>query len=446
MFGRILKITAGTLVLGLAGGIGYLLISPPDLLRVGTNYSAKIVCSNVFVAGRDGAEALAIDVQAPGHPLLKYVSIDVDKEAQTVTARLFKYFAPATSQFREGLGCANTQGRQPSSSRLAALPELPDALWPQGNVVAPSQYPALQKVLSDKALLGEGYRAVVVVRDGRIIGETYADGFDASAPLLGWSMTKTVTAGLIGTLVESGSMTLTDSLTATYPDWAQDERQNITIQDMLAMSSGLRWNEGYGDVSDVTRMLYLNDDMARFSASLEASAKPGTEFNYSSGTTTMLSRVWQDKVGPDSLKYPRDALFGPLGMTSAVFETDASDTFVGSSYLYATARDWARFGQFLLQGGVWDGQQLLPQGFTDWMFEPVDISDGAYAKGHLWLEVPGGETSFEDAVWMAGHDGQSVGIFPSHNMVIARLGLTPSRTGYTPLPLVKAIIGAIGDD
>ncbi len=444
MLGRALRITAGTLALGLVAGVGYLLISPPDLLRVGTNYSAKIVCSNVFIARRDAQEVLAVDVQAPGHPLLKHVSVSVDPEAQSVSAKLLGIFAPATSQYREGLGCANTHEAQPVNAQLNTLPALSDALWPEGTTVAPAQNSKLAMVLSDPTILGKGFRAVVVVHDGRIIGEAYADGFDENTPLLGWSMTKTITSGLIGTLIKSGQMKLTDTLVDSFPDWAEDNRQHITVEDMLTMSSGLRWNEGYGDVSDVTRMLYLSDDMAGFVTSLEAEAEPNTEFNYSSGTSTVLARVWQDQVKDDSLSYPQRALLLPLGMTSAILETDVSDTFVGSSYMYATARDWARYGQFLLQGGTWDGQQILPEGFTDWMFEPVAVSGGAYAKGHLWRDVPGGEPPFEDAVWMAGHDGQSVGIFPSRDLVIVRLGLTPSDTGYSPLPLAKAVITALG--
>lgn len=443
MFGKALKIIGGALGLGAAAGTGYLLVAPPDLLRVGTNYSAKIVCSNVFIAGRDANEVLAVDVQAPGHPLLRQISIDVEPEDQRVTARIFGFFAPAVSQYRDGLGCANLHETAPSDQSLAASDPLPAGLWPQGNDVDLSQDLAVQNVLSDDALLGEGHRAVVVVRNGRILGETYADGFDETTPLLGWSMTKTVTAGLIGTLIRSGQMSLDDTLANSYSDWAQDGRDAITVANMLAMSSGLDWNEEYGDVSDVTRMLYLNDDMAGFAADRDLGAGVGTQFNYSSGTSTMLSRVWQDKVGDNSLSYPREALFQPLGMTSAILETDARDTFVGSSYMYATARDWARFGQFLLQGGTWERQQILPEGFTDWMFEPVEVSDGSYAKGHLWRDAPGGMPPFEDAVWLQGHDGQSIGIFPSHDMVIVRLGLTPSRIGYSPLPLAKALIAAV---
>lgn len=443
MLKKALKRVAAIAVLSGGAAIGYVLIAPPDLLKVGTNYSAKIVCSNVFIAGRDPQEVLAVDVQAPGHPLLKQVSVEVDRDQQSVTARMFRFFAPATSQYREGLGCANVHKIELRDHNLAALASLPPGLWPEGNDVDPSRNPSLQSAVSDKALLGEGYRAVVVVHKGRIVAENYAAGFDASTPLLGWSMTKTVTAGLIGALIKSGQMSLDDKLTTSYPGWAQDSRRDIAVADMLAMSSGLDWNEDYGDVSDVTRMLYLNDDMAGFASDRAAEDEVGSIFNYSSGTSTVLSRVWQDAVQGGALTYPRDALFEPLGMTSAVMETDARDTFVGSSYMYATARDWARFGQLLLQKGVWNGHQLLPQGFVDWMFEPVEVSDGLYAKGHLWIEPPGDLPPFEDAVWMQGHDGQSVGIFPSYDLVIVRLGLTPSRLGYSPMPLAKQVIAAL---
>ncbi|NOD95149.1 serine hydrolase [Ruegeria sp. HKCCD4884] len=446
MLGKIAKTIGGIVIVGGVGLVSYLLIAPPDLLKVGTNYSAKIVCSNVFIAGRDPDEVLAVDVQAPGHPLLKQVSIEVDQEAQTVHARLFRFFAPATSQYRDGLGCTNVHDVALSTQTLEAPGPLPAGLWPKGNDVALSQDAKVQAVMSDESLLGEGYRAVVVVRNGRIVAERYADGFNAQTPLLGWSMTKSVTAGLIGTLVEAGEMSLTDNLVGSFPDWAEDSRRDISLADMLSMTSGLNWDEEYGDVSDVTRMLYLSDDMAGFAADRAPEAETGTDFNYSSGTTTVLSRVWQDQLPDGGLTYPQTALFEPLGMTSAVLETDANDTFIGSSYMYATARDWARFGQLLLQKGVWDNTRVLPEGFVDWMVEPVAASDGRYAKGHLWLESPGDFPPFEDAYWLQGHDGQFIGVFPSHDMIVLRMGLTPSRLRYSSLPLAQALITAFGDD
>jgi CubicO group peptidase (beta-lactamase class C family) len=442
---KAVRFTFVSIVLIAVGLVGYLRFAPPDLLRVGTNYSAKMVCSNVFIAGRDAEEVLAVDVQAPGHPLLGFVSMSVDQESRSVSARLFGFAAPATAQYREGLGCANLHDANLTDATLTVDAVSPEGLWPQGNAVTPSQDPAIAAILSDPALLGEGYRAVLVVKDGRIIGETYAQGFSPETPLLGWSMTKTVTAAIIGSLIQSGKMTLDDPLTGSFASWGQDTRADITVRDMLAMASGLEWNEGYGNVSDVTRMLYLSDDMAGFASGKPSEATIGTAFNYSSGTSTMLSRVWQDRVGDASLAYPRTAIFGPLGMSSAILEADASDTFVGSSDMYATARDWARFGQFLLQEGNWNGAQILPVDFVDWMFEPVESADGAYARGHLWREGADGQPPFEDAVWLRGHDGQWIGVFPSRDLVLVRLGLTPSRLGYSPLPLAEALAAALGD-
>lgn len=252
MLRKALKVTAGLLVFAVVAALGFLWIAPPNLLKVGTNYSAKIVCSNVFIAGRNPDEVLAEDVQAPGHPLLRQVSVEVDEEARTVQARMFRFFAPATAQYRDGLGCTNLQHAALSDATLTPLAPLSDAAWPTGDRVPPAQTPQVQQILSDETLLGEGYRAVVVVKDGRIIGETYAEGFDAATPLLGWSMTKTVTAGLIGALIQDGRMSVTDTLTDSFPDWAKDGRKDITVADMLAMSSGLDWNEEYGNVSDVT--------------------------------------------------------------------------------------------------------------------------------------------------------------------------------------------------
>lgn len=420
--------------------LGYLLVFPPDLFRVGTNYSAKTVCSNVFLADRDAEEVLAVDVQAPGHPLLRHISISVDKDARTVDASLFGFLAKAQSQYRDGLGCTNLQGGALSARSLHPLAPIWEGSWPNGAEGAASLRPEVQNLLEDDTLVGPGFRAVIAVHKGEIVAERYGADFDAQTPLLGWSMTKTVTAVLIGTLIKEGKLALEDDLTTSFTDWQGDERRSVSLADMLAMDSGLEWNEDYGDVSDVTRMLFLEKDMAGFAAGRELGAQPGGTFNYSSGTSTMLSRFWQDQLGTEALAYPQTALFAPLGMVSAVMETDPKDTFVGSSYMYATAQDWARFGQFLLAGGRWNNQQILPAGFVDWMFEPTGPSQGVYAKGHLWIEPPGDLPPFEDAVWIQGHDGQSIGVFPSHDLVLVRLGLTPSKLGYSPLPLAQEII------
>jgi CubicO group peptidase (beta-lactamase class C family) len=262
-------------------------------------------------------------------------------------------------------------------------------------------------------------------------------------------MAKSVVAGLVGVLVKEGRLSLDQSAGWSAPDGG---RERIRIADLLAMSSGLRFNEAYGDVSDVTRMLYLQPDMAAFAREQPLMHPAGEFWSYSSGTANILSRIVQDAAGPLAAAYPAEKLFKPLGMTSATMETDEYGTLVGSSYMYATARDWARYGQFLLQDGVWRGQEILPRGYVAMMASPVAASGGEYGRGLVWLWGSDAVTRGKnpdaafgipaDTFWMEGHDGQSTAIIPSRQLVIVRLGLTPARDHYQPQPLVKAILDA----
>jgi CubicO group peptidase (beta-lactamase class C family) len=194
--------------------------------------------------------------------------------------------------------------------------------------------------------------------------------------------------------------------------------------------------------------------MAGFAAGKPLAEPIGGVFNYSSGTSLILSRIWQNAAGAQALSYPKTALFDPIGMRSAVLEPDARGAFVGSSYLYATARDWARFGLFIQNKGVWNGEEILPAGFVDWMREEAPASKGAYGKGHVWLWGPEGDTPVgqdpdvgfdlpNDTFWFEGHDGQSVAVIPSKQLVVVRMGLTPFALHYKPQGLVAALAGAV---
>ena len=433
-------------------------MKPPEILRVGANYSAKMVCSNVFLAGRDPDEVLRTDVQAPGVALLRLMRISVDRDRRVVRAGLLGFIGDGLAVARPGSGCAvvpdgNLEFATHVSSVAAraesavAAPPKASAAWPDGNAVATTA--ALDRLLADDTLAGPGMRAIVVVDHGRIVAERYGAGFSATTPLLGWSMAKSVVAGLVGVLVKEGRLALDQST-----GWSATGggRERIRIADLLAMSSGLRFNEAYGDVSDVTRMLYLQPDMAGFAREQPLVHPAGEFWSYSSGTANILSRIVQDAAGPLAAAYPVEKLFKPLGMTSATIETDEDGTLVGSSYMYATARDWARYGQFLLQDGVWRGQEMLPRGYVAMMASPVAASGGEYGRGLVWLwgsdaVTPGRnpDAAFgipADTFWMEGHDGQSTAIIPSRQLVIVRLGLTPARDHYQPQALVKAILDA----
>ncbi|RWX61184.1 class C beta-lactamase-related serine hydrolase [Mesorhizobium sp. M4B.F.Ca.ET.089.01.1.1] len=453
---KIVKWLFGLVVLAIVALVAWLYVAPPELIRVGSGYSAKIVCSNVFIAGRDANEVLAVDVQAPGHPLLRLMKVSVDKERGMVSAGLFGVLGKSVAVARDGLGCAAVPDGNTGKARQTAIYAEPaatrqDALWPEGERVDASQNPAIAKIVDDAAMAGAGMRAVVVVKNGHIVAERYGEGFSGKTPLLGWSMTKTVNAAIVGTLVKDGKMAIDNK--GLFAPWKADGRAAISLADLMAMSSGLEFNEDYGDVADVTRMLYLEPDMAGFAEAKPLTGEVGKVFSYSSGTAVMLSRLWQDAIGDKAkaLTWPRTALFEPIGMHSAVLETDEQGSFVGSSYLYATAQDWARFGQFLLQGGAWNGNQVLPAGFVDWMREPAAASK-VYGKGQVWIEGPGDEENPgagaaaglpEDTYWMEGHDGQTVAIIPSEQLVVVRLGLTPAKLGYRPQAMLGALVKAL---
>lgn len=433
-------------------------LKPPALLRVAANYSAKIVCSNVFVAGRDAQDVLLTDVQAPGALLLRLMRVSVDRERGVVRAGLLGFIGDGLAIARPGVGCAVVPPTSLLASTVTALPLIPaaptapgpeDLAWPEGEALRSEV--RLQRTLQNDMLAGPGARAIVIVHQGRIAAERYAAGFSAYTPLLGWSMTKSVTAGLIGILIKDGRLSLDQS--GFWSTAIGDQRGRIRITDLLAMSSGLHFDESYGAVVDVTRMLYLEPDMAAFARAQPLDHPVGKVWSYSSGTAVILSRIFQDTVGPDALNFAHRRLFDAIGMRSTIVETDARGTLVGSSYMYANAHDWARYGQLLLQDGVWEGHAVLPAGYVAMMRTPVAASHDQYAHGMVWrwgsdALTPGvnPDTAFglpADTFWMEGHDGQFIAMVPSESLVIVRLGLTPSRDHYQPQALVRAILDAV---
>jgi CubicO group peptidase (beta-lactamase class C family) len=218
------------------------------------------------------------------------------------------------------------------------------------------------------------------------------------------------------------------------PEWRDqgDPRAAITLDELMRMTSGLAFDESYGDTdSDVAQMLFVKGDKAGFAASMALAYPPGTHWAYSSGTTTILAGVLRQSFGdePDYLRYPKERLFDPIGMRSAVLEPDASGIFAASSFLYATARDFARLGLLFLHDGVWDGTRILPAGWVTYSLTPTKLSPDSEYGAHVWLKLPGSPGGGappmpDDTYYMLGHDEQVVAVVPSRDLVIVRLGLT----------------------
>jgi CubicO group peptidase (beta-lactamase class C family) len=245
-------------------------------------------------------------------------------------------------------------------------------------------------------------------------------------------MTKGALNALVGLRVKDGKMALTDR--ALMPEWRGegDKRRDVSLDQLLRMSSGLEFDESYANpLADVTVMLFARGDMARFAADKPLVHQPGAHWAYSSGTSAIISGVLRATFAneQDYLRFPRERLFGPLGMRSAVLTSDASGTLVGSSLLYASARDFARLGLLYLQDGMWQGEQLLPEGWVAYTLTPTkDAADGTYGA-HMWLKLPQSDGNGEppmpdDAYYFLGHDEQIIAIVPSRDLVIVRLGLT----------------------
>jgi CubicO group peptidase (beta-lactamase class C family) len=430
---------------------------------LGSSFTAQMLCGAVFISSRDEEGARASDLSGPGYELLRFFDGRVEREAKRVTVSLFG-LAPQTAIFREGLGCTLLDGKTEDELRGAepGLQPLPpanaEALWPEGEHVdlSPAEDADVSALnAAVEAAFDEpdqahprNTRALVVVHRGRIVAERYAKGFDANTPLIGWSMTKSALNALIGLRVKDGKLAVSDR--DLLPEWRNDQRREISVDDLLRMSSGLDFDENYADqLADVTQMLFIEGDKAKFAASKPLTHPPATHWQYSSGTSVILARVLRDTFESESeyLRYARERLFAPLGMRSAVLAPDAAGTLVASSFLYATARDFARLGLLYLQEGVWQRQAIFPEDWVVYSRGPTrTLPDGSFGA-HIWLRLPqsprlGVPPMPEDAYYFLGHDQQIVAIVPSRDLVIVRLGLTQKGSDWDHTKVLAPILAA----
>ncbi len=415
--------------------------TPP---RLGLAGWAKVLCSAVFVSGRDPDEAFVNSgfffMEESDRPLV--TRRDIDREARRVTLTWADTLS-RSARYHDAQGCVIETDEGIQFTPVPVVSSLPPAAgtdWPMGDRNALADAPAdVDAAALDRAVeaafadsLGLT-AAFLVLHRGRIIAERYRPGIDSDTQLESWSMGKSITATLIGLLIERGDLTLDQA--APVPEWRvepDDPRAAIRISDLLRMSSGLRFiaprdpdytpDKGYPD----HMLVYTGAmDVFEFSVSRPLQFPPNTEGRYRNSDPLTLGYIVRRTVeasGESYLAWPQKALFDRIGIREQVLEPDPYGNFLLTGYDYGTARNWARIGLLYLQDGVWEGDRLLPEGFVEFVSTPAPAWDQPVYGGQFWVNGDGAWNLPTTAYFAAGGGGQRTFIVPSHDLVVVRLG------------------------
>jgi CubicO group peptidase (beta-lactamase class C family) len=441
------------IVLALAGV--YVAVWGRDPLRIASGSVARAVCAAAFVSNVDPDRLYAEEeapLMRPFDVLLRY---RIDREKREVRASFAGAFA-AQAVYREGIGCLVVHGDVPEPAGLATQR---NETTSAANVASTDAAiaAALDHAFAepDPQHLRQT-KAFVVMHEGNLIAERYADGYGPDTPIWAHSVTKSLTSALIGILVREGKVTLDTHPRVTDRQAANDPRRAITVDHLLRMTSGLPFDDTPDIVNPLTRMLFLERDMAGYAESLDLQNPPGKVWNYSNAGYEILSRMIRDAIGPSAVdveRFARRELFDPLGMHSAMLDCDATGTPVGASTAYASARDWARFGQLYLDDGVVDGRRVLPEGWVD--YSRSQTLDTGYGAGFWTNRLDKGTVPVWDAPWgmpslprdmfyARGALGQYIVIIPSERLVVVRMGLGYGGVEGAISEIIAALHGSSG--
>ena len=408
-----------------------------------SGYGAKNMCSAVYLQHRQVNDIINEDLV--GFPL-SLGTFELNEKDSSVTGSVWG-FAKRKAIFRKQIGATlvNDFSEAEIKAQHFTIPaksfiNTDTVPWPYGDKIVDSIPSVIDQsklnLAVDNAMnaIKDGKpaytRAVLVIYDGKIVAEKYAPGFDRNTVMLGWSMSKSLTGTMIGILIKQGKLKV--DMPAPVDEWKGNDKEKITLKNLLQQTTGLDYVEEYDRPSDVTKMLFSKGDMAAYTANRPLQYTPGTVFNYTSGNSNILSRIIRKTVGEDNYtSFPYTALFHKINAYSFMLEPDASGTYIGSSYSYGTPRDFARFGLLYYNKGIWNGEQLLP---PDWV-KDATVSCTA-SKLHwygyqFWLngldENDTTKRKFNDVpadlYYCSGFGGQGVFIIPSKKLVVVRMGV-----------------------
>ena len=417
-------------------------------LNILAGYSAKSTASSIYLADRT---LELTDKTDNNFSPINLASDEINNDEKSATSNAFGLLT-RKAFYREGLGAVlaleddDIHKKYLAPKRSKADNSTP---FPFGNaaqkdtVFSNVNYDKLNETLNVLFDSVNQTRAAVVVYKNQIIAERYADGFTKNSKLLGWSMTKSIVSTLFGVLEHQNKIDVQSK--SLFDEWKNDDRKEISIHNLLQMNSGLEWDEDYNTISDVSKMLFLEKDMTKPQIDKPLVGKPNETWNYSSGTTNLLSGILRNqfKTHQEYLDFWYKDLIDKIGMNSMIVEADLAGNYVGSSYGWATARDWSKLGLLYLHNGNWNGEQLFAKKWVKYATTPTPTSNGEYGA-QIWLNagkkhpnVPVSMYSFN------GYQGQYVFVLPEQNLVIVRMGLTKNADLDK---LVSGIISAIKKD
>jgi CubicO group peptidase (beta-lactamase class C family) len=441
-----------------------------DVPEVATGFVANILCSSTFVSGLDPDRVLAETTAAmPGTGLItRALHANVDRARKDVTVTLLG-LGRSHAVYRQGFGCYLDHGDAVADISPPADARQSEALLPAiaGPALVAPINPQLDAALDrafaePKTPLLRHTKAIVVVKDGHIIAERYADGYGSDTPILGFSATKSVISALTGILVRQGELAL--DRPAPVAAWQKpgDPRHAITLDHLLRHTAGLAIGSSLqaslgAALEPVNRMKFTESDMARYAEGIELATPPGSAWNYNDGNYVILSHLIRNAVGghaADVLRFAGQELFGPLGMHNVTLEFDASGNPEGSSQMLATARDWARFGMLYLNDGVVGDRRILPEGWAAYSSSPAPDAWVGYGAGFWTNRGDSFGANYRvshgwprDAFFAKGMIGQYVIVIPSERLVIVRLGVSPNRPDVDGVSqLVSDVIAATGSE
>ena len=417
-----------------------------------SGFSAKSIASGHFI---DHRSKELIEKTDNDIKMIDLATNTIDEAGKFATSNVYG-LKERKAIYREGVGAVLINDNYdiskpyllPKRTKLANnLPFPYGNKEPQDTVFSNVDYSKLKKAIEDSFDKNGGKakrtRAVVVLYKDKLIAEKYDTGFNKDSKILGWSMTKSITSSAFGALAKQGKIDIYKP--APIAEWKNDDRKNITVNDLLHMNSGLEWEENYSTICDATKMLFQAEDMGKVQMDKPAKYKPDTHWYYSSGTTNLLSRILrgQFKTQQEYLDFWYSAVIDKIGMNSMIVEQDMSGIFVGSSYAWATPRDWSKFGLLYLHKGNWNGEQILDESWVKYTATPTNTSKGAYGA-QFWLNAGGKFPDVpRDMFYCNGYQGQMVAIIPSLDMVIVRMGLKEDSQGFDFNGFLKGIISSI---